>query len=175
MPNRILAAALPLLVLVACASSRDKTGSFLVVQGAERVTLTDSTVTLRGVSPTTIYFSDRPQRIVGHVPTKRLVAEWGKGPQSFAKDPPNATLSVLDGERAREAVLVLHRPRFEGDALVYDVTVLSGHTPVEGGPCSLFIDNATPFGEDKWNGPIQAYRLPRKLPPNNGQPWGGLK
>ena len=65
----------------------------LFVQNAKDVVMKDGRLTLIGVSPTTIFFSDRPKRIAGHMHTQDFVLEWqkGTGKESFNTDPPNAT------------------------------------------------------------------------------------
>ena len=62
----------------------------LFAQTAREVTSDGDKVTLHGASPATLYFSDRPQRVVGHLTTQKFVEEWGEGENSFADDPPNA-------------------------------------------------------------------------------------
>lgn len=125
------------------ATPSSDTARLLFVQAAHGVSFTGGQLTLRGVSPTTLFFSDRPKRIAGHVLTGRFLADWGKGEDSFAHDPPNATLSVLGGRAVVDAVLELSRPRLHGDDLVYDARVLAGTPPERGGPASLFIDADT--------------------------------
>lgn len=65
---------------------------------------------LRGVSPATILFSDRPKRIAGHMDTKEFVAFWSEGKDSFAKDPPNATLSIFGEQALTQVVATLRNP-----------------------------------------------------------------
>src|SRR5215510_3465297 len=65
----------------------------LFVQSAKGASLENGKLTLRTVSPTTVFFSDRPSRIAGHMTTDELIGLWGEGKNSFLKDPPNATLS----------------------------------------------------------------------------------
>jgi hypothetical protein len=118
----------------------------LFVQTAGRLTTDgEKTITLNGLSPSTIYFADRPKREVGHMTTSRFVDLWGEGDNSFAVDPPNAVLSFAEpSDRTPEEVVVtISEPRLNGDSLSYDVTVLDGTLPVSTGPCALFID---PFG-----------------------------
>ena len=55
-------------------------------------------------------------------------------------DPPNATLSLLVGDKAVDVVVVLRNPQLKGNEMTYDVRVLQGEVPAKGGPCSLFID-----------------------------------
>ena len=66
----------------------------------------------------------------------------GEGSDSFAKDPPNATISVLsaEGDAVEDAVVVLKSPKLEGDKLTFEVTVLEGGLSKATGPASLFID-----------------------------------
>jgi hypothetical protein len=102
-------------------------------------------IVLSDVSPSTLYFGDRPSRVVGHVSTEEFVALWGEGEDSFAIDPPNAVLSFLSaGARVpAEAVVTLTDPELAGAELSYAATVLDGELPTTGSGCSLFID---PFG-----------------------------
>jgi hypothetical protein len=117
----------------------------LFVQSAAGFSSDEGAVTLHGVSPSTLYFADRPQREVGHLTSRRFVDLWDEGENSFAIDPPNAVLSFLEHDDARpeDAVVMLLDPRLEGEELTYRVDVLEGELPAKAGPCSLFID---PFG-----------------------------
>lgn len=113
---------------------------FLFVQNARAVAYADGRLVLEGVSPVTIMFSDRPERIAGHMGTARFVPFWSEGSDSFLKDPPNATLSFVEGREMEDVVVVLQDPRLEGDDLSYQVRVLEGKLPEKAGPASLFID-----------------------------------
>ncbi len=117
----------------------------LFVQTAGSLTSEGNVITLHGLSPSTIYFADRPKREVGHMSTRRFVDLWGEGDNSFEVDPPNGVLSFAEPEdRAPEEVVVTIRdPIMDGDSLRYEVTVLDGTLPASTGPCALFID---PFG-----------------------------
>ena len=103
--------------------SQEKTAAgesvqYLFVQTAQGVTSSGDRLTLHGVSPATLFFSDRPERIVGHGATGELVADWTKGEDSTADDPPNATLSILGGgEEIEDVVVVLSAPRLAGSEL----------------------------------------------------------
>jgi hypothetical protein len=67
----------------------------LFVQNAKAVAFGQRTLTLKGVSLMTVFFSDRPVRIAGHFNTKdEFLPLWDKGKDSFLKDPPNATGSM---------------------------------------------------------------------------------
>jgi hypothetical protein len=113
---------------------------FLFVQNAKDVSFKDGTMTLHGVNPVTVCFADRPERIAGHMPTSKIVPMWSEGTNSFTADPPNATLSILGGDKVSSTVVVLRNPRISGDDLTYDIRTLEGPTPSHGGACSLFID-----------------------------------
>jgi len=112
----------------------------LIVMNARGASLQGSTLTLTGVSPNSIVFADRPVRAAGHLLTEHLLEEWSIG--SFAKDPPNATVSVLskDGASIRDAVVELKIPHLEGDRLTFDVRVLEGDLTGAEGPASVFVD-----------------------------------
>lgn len=116
----------------------------MFVQLGSGVTCTSGTLTIEGVSPSTLYFSDRPQRVVGHITTEQFVDDWSLGPNSFESDPPNAVLTFPEADGALDDVVVeLSSPRLSNDALSYTVQVLEGSPPEAAGACSLFID---PFG-----------------------------
>ncbi len=117
-----------------------KMADFLFVQNARRIAYADGKLTLQGVSPATVMFSDRPERIAGHMTTARFVPFWGEGKDSFLKDPPNATLSFLENESMADAVVELRDPVLAGDNLSYRVKVLEGEIPASAGAASLFID-----------------------------------
>jgi hypothetical protein len=118
----------------------------LFVQTAGRLSSDgQSAITLQAVSPSTIYFADRPKREVGHMSTSRFVDLWSEGDNSFATDPPNAVLSFAEpADRTPEEVVVtIRNPRADGDSLTYQVNALDGKLPTSTGPVALFID---PFG-----------------------------
>ena len=117
----------------------------LFVQTATEFTSGEGSVTLRGLSASTIYFADRPKREVGHLTSRRFVELWTEGENSFATDPPNAVLSFLASDDAppEDAVVVLKDPRWDGEDLTYSIDLMDGELPVKAEGCSLFID---PFG-----------------------------
>jgi hypothetical protein len=114
----------------------------LAVLNSRGAALQGDTLTLTGVGPNSIIFADRPVRSAGHVLTKDFIKEWDEGTDSFAKDPQNATISVLgaDGASVEDAVVVLKKPKLEGDKLTFEVSVLEGGLSKATGPASLFID-----------------------------------
>ena len=112
----------------------------LFVMNAHGATLQGQSLTLAGLSPTSIVFADRPVRAAGHVPTEAFLEEWTTG--DFAKDAPNATVSVLskDGLSAHDVVVELRTPHLEGDQLTFDVRVLEGDLAGADGPAAVFVD-----------------------------------
>ena len=58
-------------------------------------------LTMTGVAANSIVFADRPVRAAGHVTTEQFIMQWDEGKDSFAKDPPNATVSVLGGDGSK--------------------------------------------------------------------------
>jgi len=138
-----LVALLALVAGPAAAEQKSLIVQVLYVQNAKAVVFDKGTVTLKGVSPMTIFFSDRPVRIAGHFNTKdEFVPLWDEGKDSFLKDPPNATISMYEKgkDQLKDVVVKLSKPRLKGEDLTYDITVIQGKVPMKGGPCSVFID-----------------------------------
>jgi hypothetical protein len=113
----------------------------LIVMNSRGASLQGQTLTLTGISLNSIVFADRPVRAAGHALTASLLKEWDEG-DSFGKDPPNATVSVLskDGSSVRDAVVVLKSPKMDVDKLTFDVQLLEGDLAGADGPASVFID-----------------------------------
>jgi hypothetical protein len=114
----------------------------LAVINSRGATLQGNILTMTDVGLNSIVFADRPFRAAGHVLTKHFLKEWDEGSDSFAKDPPNATISVLsaEGDAVEDAVVVLKSTKLDGDKLTFEVTVLEGGLSKATGPASLFID-----------------------------------
>jgi hypothetical protein len=122
------------------AAQAQKPVATLLVLNATSATLQGNTLSLDGIAPSAITFSDRPVRRAGHISTKDLIELWSTG--SFAKDPPNATISAFarDGSKIADAVVVLKHPRLAGKTLSFDTSVLEGELGGADGPASMFID-----------------------------------
>jgi hypothetical protein len=158
---------------VASPVAEGEDGSDLFVQSFQSGTLAPKpgeagvyTLTLEGATTHTVYFSDRPARRVGLVPTAALLEQLGFTPA----DPPNAAL-VAQTEAGEEVVVVeLFDPRSDEAAgtLTYDARILADYAgggladfaPREdGGPpapafetAHLFIDGC---GRGQcWNGTV---------------------
>lgn len=77
------------------------------MQTAGNVTYENGCLTLYGLTPTTLMFSDRPDRVTGHLPSEEFLASWGEGDDIFASNPPNATLSIFTEDEVHDVVVVL--------------------------------------------------------------------
>jgi hypothetical protein len=128
--------------LLARAQDKEEQVQLMFVQNAKDVVMGKGRLNLIGVSPTTLFFSDRPKRIAGHMATEDFVLEWqeGTGKESFHADPPNATLSIFTRDEIVDVVVELKNPRLAGGTLVYDIDVLEEDEPIPSGPVSMFID-----------------------------------
>ena len=88
-----------MLLAASCADSNNKGPEYLFVQTSNGATLTDAKLTLAGISPNTGWFTDRPYREAGQIPTEEFLTLWDEGENSFADDPPNADFTcTIDGE-----------------------------------------------------------------------------
>ena len=118
----------------------------MFVQSAEDVAVDPATKTLRlvKVSQHTLYFSDRPVRIAGHVKMADYLTEWTAkaGKDNFGVNPPNATLSVYEPGQPENTIAVIEitKPVVQGADLLYTYKVINGTLPAAGGPTALFID-----------------------------------
>lgn len=115
---------------------------FLFVQTAKGMSFDKGAgrLTLTGVSPVTLFFTDRPERIAGNMSTGKFVPFWSEGPDSFQSDPPNADVSIVEGGSLRQTVVVLKDPELSGEDLSYTVEVIQGEMPESGAEVSVFID-----------------------------------
>ena len=144
----LLAAAvvLSMAALATTSTAAAETPQLMFVQSAEdlKVDAAKSTFRLVKVNQQTMYFSDRPQRIVGHIKMADYLKEWTAkaGKDNFGADPPNATLSVYEPGKAENTIVVvkLTNPVVDGADLIYTYKVLNGTMPAKGGATALFID-----------------------------------
>ena len=144
-------------------------------------------VTLEGHSGQTIFFSDRPDRIVGAVPTETFLETLGFSPVN----PPNAALVGEFAAGDGVVVLELINPLYdaENNMLTYGAELLQGYAgegllpvtrdqveaklPAEFAHASLFIDDCPDLDECWRDGFIQKYIGPVPGGPY-GSCWQGL-
>ncbi len=123
---------------------------FLFVQTSDGLTSDPAANTFRlvNVGQQTLYFTDRPYRIAGHIKMADYLEEWTTGKDSFDEDPPNATLSVYEPGQAENTVAVveLANPVPEGPDLIYTYRLIEGTMPAAGEATALFIDKIGPGG-----------------------------
>lgn len=107
---------------------------YLLVQTAEGMTFNTSTSTLSlvGVSPITLFFADRPERVAGNMKSTAFIPFWSHGKDSLFRNPPSADVSIVDGDTMRQVVGELLDPILECDVLHYRVNILQGDMPPKG-------------------------------------------
>ncbi|MCG8684017.1 MAG: hypothetical protein MI892_04025, partial [Desulfobacterales bacterium] len=137
-------------VLVEEASSEP---TFLYVQTAHSGTLSAEqadgrrVLTLNDVSPSTVYFSDRPDRITGHEPTEDFIANWNQGEDSFESSPPNAALDLISENSQSLFIVEIMGASYDPQThtLQYEIIILDnesgGEIPASFGEAALFIDS----------------------------------
>ena len=120
---------------------------FLFIQSSKGLSFDKSTnkLTLIGVSPVRVFFTDRPERIAGNMKTTAFIPFWGEGKDSFKSNPPNADISLLEGKDLKQIVVELQDPTlssetFSNDNLTYTVKLLQGEMPAQANDVSVFID-----------------------------------
>src|SRR6476620_5350851 len=125
----------------------------LFVRNSAGAKLDGGKLTMTDVSANSIVFADRPVRAAGHVTTEQFVMQWDEDKNNFAKNPPNATISVLggDGSKVEDAVVTLRSPKIEASNLTFDGSVLEGSLSGGSGPAALFID---PGLFNYWHAPV---------------------
>src|SRR5215467_13141326 len=109
MHTRLLLLLLITLCDVPLARAEDTKVQLMFVQTADSFKADDTTLRLVNVSQQTLYFSDRPVRLAGHLTMPAYLDEWkaSAGPDSFASNPPNATLSVYEPGHTENTLTVV--------------------------------------------------------------------
>ena len=145
----VLLSAAAALSMAACATTSttsSETPQLMFVQSAEDLKVDPATSTFRlvKVNQQTLYFSDRPQRIAGHLKMADYLQEWTAkaGKDNFGADPPNAALSVYEPGQPDNTLVVVKitNPVVDGADLLYSYRIIDGTMPANGGATSLFID-----------------------------------
>jgi len=133
---------------ISFAKAEDKTpkAQLMFVQVAEdlKVDANAKTIRLVKVNQQTLYFSDRPERIAGHLKMADYLKEWTAkaGKDNFGANPPNAALSVYEAgqDDSTLAVVEITNPVVDGADLIYNYKLINGKMPAAGGNTALFID-----------------------------------
>ena len=109
------------------------------IQQAASAAFDGSTLRLVGPAAMTIFKATEPQPISGAVPNADFIEIMTSLSAASSADGPNAIL-VVAGSDAAPPVVKLGAVRMDGDAIVYDVTVLEGELPATAEGVALFID-----------------------------------
>jgi len=114
----------------------------LFVLSAQGMSFDGKVLTLKGPSPTVLYFCDRPVREAGHLTLKALTAQVQQGKNNFLENPPNAAVSIFnDDGTVNEVVVTLPTaPVIAEDTVKFEVVGIEGKLPAAGGAVSMFID-----------------------------------
>jgi len=118
----------------------DQPIELMFVQTAKSIVFDGKTLTLQGIPAATLFFADRPERLVGHMANDRFAELWNGNAEGFKADPPNAALSLLADKENEPVIVELSSVTLSGDSISYDVRVLSGQLPATAGEATLFID-----------------------------------
>ncbi|MBB1094298.1 hypothetical protein HUU61_23815 [Rhodopseudomonas palustris] len=119
---------------------------FMFVQIADDIKVDAEAKTFRlvNVNQQTLFFSDRPERIAGHLKMPVYLNEWTSkaGKDNFSANPPNATISIYEPgqEENTLAVVEITNPKIDGSDLIYSYKMIEGRLPANGGETTIFID-----------------------------------
>jgi hypothetical protein len=131
-----------LVILISPASAEEETCDMLFVQDAKAMTFDGSRLTLKETNPNIIFFCDRPVRTAGHMTRDAFMKLVTEGENSFADNPPNAAVSIIDakGEVTEVVVTLSKRPLVNGNDMVFPIKVLEGELPNAGETVIMFMD-----------------------------------
>jgi len=111
---------------VSLSAENPKNTDLFFVHNSNHITVDDGKLILWGISPTVLFFTDRPERIAGHMTNERYLRLWKEdGKESSLADPPNATVSVFADDEGADLVVTLRDPEFNGGDLAYDINLKS--------------------------------------------------
>jgi hypothetical protein len=114
----------------------------LFVQDAKGVELKKDSVILKDPNDHLIFFCDRPVREAGFLTWDAFMDSVTTGENSFAENPPNAALTIVDKEgKIHELILFLmDKPVKEGGNITFPVEyIIGGPYPIDG-KVVMFID-----------------------------------
>jgi len=124
------------------AHAEEEACDMLFVQDAKAMVFDGKQLTLKDANPNIIFFCDRPIRTAGHLTLDAFMKLVTEGENNFKENPPNAAISIFSASnQVTEVVVGLpERPVLRGKDLVFQVKVIEGVLPAEGGPVVMFID-----------------------------------
>ena len=103
-------------------------------------------LTLRDLSPTTIWLLQGAPRKFGHMSTGTFLDLWWHPKSRLGGSSLPAHLGLADPELQRlpDPNLLLGSPRISGSGIQYDIELLSGSLPSHTGACVLFLGPGQP-------------------------------
>jgi len=130
------------ITLISPALAEDDTCDMLFVQDAKAMVFDGSRLTLKEANPNIIFFCDRPVRTAGHMTRDAFMKLVSEGENSFADNPPNAAVSIVNakGEVTEAVVTLSKRPLVNGNDMVFPIKLLDGQLPNAGETVIMFID-----------------------------------
>ncbi|WP_029003482.1 hypothetical protein [Azorhizobium doebereinerae] len=108
----------------------------MLTQQSAALSFDGKVLTLTGVSPTTAFTIDRPERIGGTMTTEQFVKMWNATVATMKNDPPNVSLTTL-GPVPTQAIVELGAASLSGTTLTFNTVVLDGVLPPTGELVSL--------------------------------------
>lgn len=101
-------------------------------------------LTFTGVAPTTVKFTDRPDRSGVPISTQQFIAGWGS---AFAGSSPNAAIVLPDAEKSRDTlVATISDPKYDAasETLTYKARVILNDKPASMSAYAANADAALP-------------------------------
>ncbi len=82
-------------------------------------------LTLYQVKPTVVYFTNRPQRIIGELPMRDFIHYWYDGSDSFADVPPNADFVAVAHNKLKQFNFVFTLTKINYDPIEQKLTFVA--------------------------------------------------
>ena len=129
------------MTITVTAAEIDSCDALFVIR-ANNVSFDGNHMVLKGVDPNITYFCDRPERSAGHLTIEALKDIVSQGENNFVENPPNASLSIFDQDKPITDIVVTlpSAPKVVGNTFDFEIQLLEGELPKEGGQVALFID-----------------------------------
>jgi len=130
-----------LMTVTASAAEVDSCDALFVIR-ANTVSFDGNHMVLKGVDPNITYFCDRPERSAGHLTIEALKDIVAEGENNFVENPPNASVSIFDPDKPITDIVVTlsSAPKVVGNTFDFEIQLLEGELPKEGGQVALFVD-----------------------------------
>ncbi len=124
------------------ASAEEETCDMLFVQEAKAMAFDGNLLTLKEANLNIIFFCDRPVRTAGHMTRDAFMKLVSEGENSFADNPPNAAVSIIDakGEVVEVVVTLSKKPLMRGNDMIFPINGIDGELPNAGETVIMFID-----------------------------------